>query len=338
MESQTFLSENEILALAPLDVRSLRTHRYAGNGMSVEFALLPATARLLIARLYASVQAICHLVAPDDAAGQQLERVYALVRQIGWSELLRELRSLQLDLPTAELQRRADLVLHDLRGGSFQALSLHVQLAERAVAAQEDVLRIFLLARDHLKIMRNCLPELDPERYRADMHAQAHSINLLVEKWGRGSYQLPDVSVQVLLDCRFAGSVSERCVEFAALDRVLYNLMNNAARHSSDQRVALAIVPLNETPTASLRFVVANQVNGEQRQRLETHFDGELGRLFLGGFTTGGSGLGMRIGAEFVTNAYGLNSIEQAVAGGYVGAAMLGQRFVNWFHWPIVAD
>lgn len=340
MIPQALLSDEEIMALAPLDLPSLRQRRYAGDGMSIEFAHLPETARLLIVRLYTSVQAIHHLMRQDAAPGDQLTELYALVRQIGWADLLADLRRLKLDMPTAEQQRRADQVLHDIRGGSFQALSIHVQLAEMAVAEAEDVPRLFLLARDHLKIMRNCLPELDPERYRDDMQAQAHSVQLLVEKWGRGSYQLPDAIVQVRLDCRFDGSVSERCVEFSALDRVLYNLMNNAARHSSDRRVALTILPLNMHPADSLRFVVANHINDEQCERLESHFGaaGGLGRLFLGGFTTGGNGLGMRIGAEFVTNAYGLNSIEQALDGGYIGAILLDQRFVNWFHWPVVAD
>jgi signal transduction histidine kinase len=340
MIPQALLSDDEIMALAPLQLPSLRQRRYAGDGMSIEFAHLPETARLLIVRLYTSVQAIHHLMRQEEPPREQLDRLNALLQQIAWSELLGELRRLQFEMPTAEQQRRADQVLHDIRGGSFQALSIHVQLAEMGVAEAEDAPRVFLLARDHLKIMRNCLPELDPERYRDDMQAQAHSVQLLVEKWGRGSYQLPDSTVQVRLDCRFDGSVSERCVEFSALDRVLYNLMNNAARHSSDRRVALTIVPLNDAPTNSLRFVIANHINDEQRERLETHFGGAagLGRLFLGGFTTGGNGLGMRIGAEFVTNAYGLANIEQALERGYVGATMLDQRFVNWFHWPVVAD
>jgi signal transduction histidine kinase len=340
MMPQALLSDDEIMALAPLQLPSLRQRRYSGDGMSIEFAHLPETARMLIVRLYASVQAIHHVMRQDAAPREQLAQLHTLVRQMAWSELLGELRRLRLEMPTAEQQQRADQVLHDIRGGSFQALSIHVQLAEMAVAEAEDAPRVFLLARDHLKIMRNCMPELDPERYRDDMQAQAHSVQLLVEKWGRGSYQLPDSTVQVQMDCRFAGSVSERCVEFSALDRVLYNLMNNAARHSSDRRVALTIIPLHDAPTDSLRFVVANHINEQQRARLESHFGGVdgLGQLFLGGFTTGGSGLGMRIGAEFVTNAYGLNSIDQTLAGGYVGATLLDQRFVNWFHWPVVAD
>lgn len=337
---QALLSDDEMMDLAPRHLPSRRGRRYTGVGMSIEFARLPEATRLLIAQLYASVQAVHQLLASEAAPRQQLEQLHALLRQIGWSELLRELRRLKLTMPTTDLQQRADQVLHDIRGGSFQALSLLAQLTEMAVAEAEDALRMFLLARDHLKIMRNCLPDLDPERYRADMQAQAHSVQLLVEKWGRGSYRLPDTTVQIELDCRFAGSVSERCVEFSALDRVLYNLMNNAARHCRDQQVALTIIPLEDAPPQSLRFVIANRISRQQQEQLEAHFGAgrELGRLFLGGFTTGGNGLGMRIGAEFVTNAYGLSSIEEALAAGYVGAAILDQRFVNWFHWPVVAD
>ena len=45
------------------------------------------------------------------------------------------------------------------------------------------------------------------------------------------SYSLPDRTVRVETDCRFHGDISERCLEFAAVDRML-------ARHP-DSRPAL---------------------------------------------------------------------------------------------------
>jgi len=61
-------------------------------------------------------------------------------------------------------------------------------------------------------------------------------------------------------------------------------------------------------------------------------------RLFAGGFTTGGSGLGMSICAQFVANAYGLQDTAQALDERYLGASRLDDCFVAWFHWPVAAD
>jgi len=65
---------------------------------------------------------------------------------------------------------------------------------------------------------------------------------------------------------------------------------------------------------------------------------GNLRSLFQGGFTTGGTGQGMRICAHVVRHAYGLTDYDQALNVGYVGARLLTDYFVAWVHWPIVRD
>jgi len=135
----------------------------------------------------------------------------------------------------------------------------------------------------------------------------------------------------------FDGNVSERCLEFAALDRVLYNPINNAARHTADGNVDLAIQPCEPDHPHNLRFIMANRLADAQRQVLQERFREHLGDLFRGGFSTGGAGLGMRICADFVCHAYGLATVDEGIAGDYFGARLLHAAFVNWFHWPVAA-
>jgi len=54
----------------------------------------------------------------------------------------------------------------------------------------------------------------------------------------------------------------------------------------------------------------------------------------FGGFTTGGTGLGLRIAADLVGRAYGVPH-EMLPYDEYVGAKLVGRTFVSWFHWPL---
>jgi hypothetical protein len=186
--------------------------------------------------------------------------------------------------------------------------------------------------------MRNSVRGIDPEGFEHDCDLHLHSIDLLLEKWASGEgHRLQGASAEILVDCHFHGSVSERCLEFSALDRVLYNLVNNATVYSADGRVYISILPLGEHPE-NLRFVIFNLADDLQRERILARFPAGPGQLFCGGFTTGGSGLGMRICADFVCNAYGLPSVDQALAEGHLGAQFLDGHFVAWFHWPVAAE
>jgi signal transduction histidine kinase len=336
--AQRLLTDEQLFALAPLQLYNHRTTRYRGDGVSVTLAAFAEGDAARIRRMYDALIELRALlaepVADADAIGPTLAEFVTRTR---WVDLLAELRELRSPrAPGTELA--LGQVIHDLRGGAFQALSVFIQLAEMGIARAEDWTRMFLLTRDHLKIMRNCIPDLDPERYEQDMRDRAHSIRLLVEKWGNSTYALPGLEADVALDCRFDGIVSERCIEFSALDRVLYNLMNNATRHAADRHVQLSIVPLPAENAPHLRFAIANRVTEEQEQALRAGFAEDVGGLFRGGFTTGGSGLGMQICAEFVANAYGLATPDAALAGGYIGATCRDERFVAFFHWPTVAD
>lgn len=113
--------------------------------------------------------------------------------------------------------------------------ALYRALTERCATLREDLTggqrgdvdRRFVLARDQLKTLRSCLPDLDPEGTAADLVENRHDVARLREKWSDGDYRVHGRDpVRVRFRCDFEGSVSECCMEFAVLDRVLYNLFD----------------------------------------------------------------------------------------------------------------
>ncbi|MGB9737425.1 ATP-binding protein [Chloroflexus sp.] len=330
------LSDEAVKALAPCNLPLLRHDPFLRSRSSAGVNTLPPAVQDVVRRLYDTLLQIFTMF------DQQRRLDYADLRRFlhekGWFDLINELRGISL----SHLDPVLGQVIHDVRGGSLQALALQLQLLEVERVQPADIERIYLLTRDHLKIMRNCLPDIDPVRTARDIELRAHGVDLLLEKWNQADYRLPDGTAQVIVDARYNGVVADRCVEFSALDRVFYNLVNNATRHSADHRVMVGIFPIAECESPSLRFVVANRIDTIQYSALEQRFGQQWSDLFRGGFTfnsTGGSGygFGLAICAELVANAYGLPNGAAAIAGQYVGARPHGDLFVAWFHWPIAA-
>lgn len=183
--------------------------------------------------------------------------------------------------------------------------------------------------------MRNALLGLDDEKRDEDLLPKLHGINFIVGKWKDALLREEQRQARLEVDSRSDGNISECCVEFGALDRILYNLINNASRHTSFDHVGLTIIPLPETDSVDLRFVVTNEVSESDAAALQGR---DLGELFQPGISSTGSGFGMTVAADFVANAYGLGSRDKAVAGEYLGACLSGRQFAAWFHWPIAPD
>lgn len=331
-----------LAGLAPPELPSLRMSRYLGDNFSVALARFAPADQQVARRLYAALQNVLAIVQANmDAPETCFAELRSFMNNVDWLRLVHDAQQLgdarQQTAGVAD-DELLSKVIHDIRGGGFQALSIQLQFLELGIAQNDDVHRLFFLARDHLKIMRNAVLDLDLLGYERDRSDNLHNIDLLTEKWQRAAYKLAGRAAVVLVDSQFAGNVSERCLEFAALDRVLYNLMNNAVRNTADERVYLVILPVPAREPHDLRFVVFNMVGEAQQRVLRQQYGENLSALFRGGFTTGGTGLGMRICGDFVTNAYGLHTIDEGIAGGYMGARLIDSYFVNWFHWPIAAD
>lgn len=325
--------------LAPPQLVSYRTQRTTGDRLTVSLSEFPLDDQATIVAVYQALgDLFIVLEATREDVAASRSATQSFIQRVGWHNLVKRTQFLGRSSGGQPISDQLGAVVHDLRGGSLTALAVNMQLLELGMLAPNDILRLFFLTRDHLKMMRNGIYDLDSARYQQDLRQRPHSVQLLVEKWSAASYRLQQQqhAAEVLVDCRFEGTVSERCIEFAALDRVLYNLINNAARFTANGLVYLAIFPL--TDARDVRFVVYNQTSAEHRERLQERFGNDLSSLFQGGFTTGGTGLGMRICAEFVTDAYGVGTVERSLEDSYLGAQLRSDYFVTWFHWPVVPD
>ncbi len=319
--------------IGPDSVVSHRPERYTGGGMALSIGAFEPPQQDVIRKVYALLAELITLVRPAfDSPAQVLEDVRAFVAQRPWRAVFYNLKTLTVPNDS----ERAHQVVHDIRGGALQALTMLLSLISMRSPDIEDIQRLFFFTRDHMKIMRNALADIDPIGQQRDNDEHMHTIGLIIEKWQHNQYRLPDSSADVHVFSTYSGGIAERCLEFSALDRMLYNLINNAARFAVDDQVYLVIMQCNIPSDTHLRFVIYNRIAPAQRAILMERYGQDVSALFLGGFTTGGNGYGMRICADFAANAYGVRTAQRAVAGGYVGARLIDDYFVAWFHWPII--
>jgi len=241
------------------------------------------------------------------------------------------------DPDASPVLRRA---LHDLRGGAFFALRMYGTLLAEEVPTEELVQPAVLLARDQAKLVRSLVPEVDPVGHRQSREEKAHGMNELVDKWN--GFEFPGIEggteervqpVTVEVEAEWRGALAARCLEAAALDRVLYNMINNAARFTSDGRVRLLVELV--TPS-TVRIAVANSIEAEQAAWIEGASEGVASRLFLGGASQGGQGVGLQAAAAIVARAWGQIMPEQAIETGAVGARVRGEAFTAWVLWPVL--
>jgi signal transduction histidine kinase len=332
---------DELKNLAPSDLPTYRTLRYNGADMDVPISAFAPSDNERIYRLYGVLNDLLKLLQQTwENEEKELAAIKAFIQQVQWTRFLQFIQQLGADSydEHSEYYDALRQVVHDIKGGGFLALSIHLQLLEMGKIQKDGMSRLFFLSRDHLKIMRNAIRDLDPPFQEHERVQRDHSARLLVEKWDHAIHQMGTSSAEVVLDCQFDGIVSERCLEFSALDRVLYNLINNAARFTADNKVYFVIFALPEEQPRNLRFVIYNRMHEAHQHTLYERYGDNLGAIFRGGFTTGGSGLGLRICADFVNNAYGINNFDQGLAGKYFGARCIDNYFVNWIHWPIAGD
>jgi hypothetical protein len=313
--------------------RSLRALRYRGDDHAVPLSTLSATDRTSVQELY---EALLHfevtvrmgssspdepVVARELAASFELARVLAIARSIG-----------NASYDAIEVRH----ALHDVRGGALTSLLIEIQ---RAGMGRGTVRGLRTLVSDQLKIMRNAVLELDDTQRAADLVPNEHSVERLAETLSRVTGDGVRGSVGVSVHCAFLGAITASCVELGALDRATLNVVNNAVRHSSSNRVDVALFPTTRDPDCDLRIVVANAVESAHAAALRQRFGDDLSRIFLDPFSTTGSGQGLKICVDFVSAAYGLARSEDTVSAGLVGALLddaVGS-FVVWLHWPAIA-
>ncbi len=328
------LTTAQLLDLAPLAIENRHGERYRGDTVTVSLTQIPEadTARLRL--LYMFLLRVKQVSGAHVADGARGIVPLQQTLQIDFETVSEAVAQIGAQLAAEHVDADVRKALHDIRGGSLMALMMHLDIVREGEAEGGDLERIFILTRDHLKMMRNAIYDLDPERYAADLETKEHAIELLREKWSSVAYRIAGGYVQVHFHCEFDGAISERCMEFSALDRVLYNFVNNAARFATDGRVDIVVTPLSAATDTHLRFAVINGVSANQVQTLRTRFPTGLSELYRGGFTTGGHGIGLRIVGDFVTHAYGRESLDRSLDDELLGATLIDSHFVAWFHWP----
>lgn len=322
--------------LAPEKLINRRRHRYAGDDLFTPMDAFTDGDQASIRRLYSFLDELYGRLEPLHRAGEVGGRVVVeTCRGYDFDALVDNVRTIGKETYQRFPSQQLAKTVHDIRGGGLTSLLGFLQLAMLLPENNEPIKPTFLLVRDHLKIMRNALTGLDDPRRQMDLLPRSHRVDLIVEKWQNSRFQQ---GVTVEVECGWEGVISECCVEFGALDRILYNYLNNAARHTADGRVVLTLLPLPRSgETEDVRFIVRNAVSAEDQRRLREISGGgpDLRAIFSPDISTTGSGLGLVIASDFVANAYGLDDRHEAVDARYLGARLEKEHFTGWFHWPI---
>ncbi len=338
-----------LLALAPTHLPNYRHVRYVGDDLCVTLQELAARDQVLVHGLYQALTELLSVITDtttDDAWKWQaiilwkerhnLDRFIDQVREIGLASHAQN--------STEELSK----AMHDVRGGALGALLGRLQMLDYSPRTEARLAPLFVLTRDHLKIMRNTLVGLDDPRRDADRKPKAHAMRLMLEKWHESVVgpQWGERSVQMLIDCRYEGALTDCCLESAAIDRIFYNLAANACRYAAGDRLEMTVFPLPEPSDRCLRFVLSNEVSATDAVRLRAMIQAresavpapgnpqDLAALFEAEVSSTGSGFGLTVVADFVAGAFGLRDRAEVLRERYAGAVLDGDTFRVWFHWP----
>lgn len=339
------LSTESALNLAPLPIESRRKDRYRAADWGLSLEAFAPDDRTALAHLYRAMEDLYHfwLDTRDNPDRLALARRIAAFAESPLVEAAESLGSSTLDPARSQEAGRAEeaspspalrRALHDLRGGALFALRLYGDLGAEELKDDDDLLRSgVFLARDQAKIMRHLLPKLDPEGRARDEEEKVHSLDDVVAKWDGFELRSEGATGRVSVQADWSGGLASCCLEASAVDRILYNLVNNSVRFSVDGSVDIRIVPVAD---GALRWVVSNPVTADQAGWLDEHAGFRGARLFQGGQTRGGTGVGLTTPAELVSSAFGLQEVSEAVGEGFLGARWDTESIHVWFHWPML--
>jgi signal transduction histidine kinase len=326
------ISQIDLLELAPVVLQNWRSKRYHGENLAISIEAFLESDRAIIHELYDFLQELLDRLKKESRDEARLIEMLSPGRIEPLIEHVSELGKLSYEADPQPLLART---IHDLRGGGLTPLLGLIQYASLDGPTPAILNSLFFLTRDHLKIMRNALLGLDDAARTRDLEPKLHSTDLIVEKWDGTLLNSDKGEIRLAVHCPESVDISECCVEFGALDRILYNLLNNACRHTAQGVIDLLLFPVPDRAGGNLRCVLVNALAAADEAYLRNV---DLQSLFDAGVSTTGSGYGLSMVAEFVANAFGLGNSDQAVGGKYVGVTLRQGKFVIWFHWPIVSQ
>ncbi|MFN8611904.1 MAG: MerR family transcriptional regulator [Vulcanimicrobiota bacterium] len=288
-----------IAELAPRDLISRRSTRYAGEDLGVSLGVLHAADLALIYRLYRTLKGLYEI---------WIYMEQRLVRQI----FLGRLSALLAHGFPAELQTlgaasggsdvRLRNALQDARAGALAVLLDYCRGRDPEKMSSTDLHVVLTLARDHAKMMRNAFYDLDESVREADESLKAHSLGPVIQKLQ--AFHAGRVDFRAGTD--YQGPISSRCLETSALDRITYYFLSRSV-----------------DPAAQGAGLWISQVNP---QLCRWAFECSVERFRMPEVD--------ELPVQAVSLAMGVTPAE-ALSYAYLGSARRAGRLWAWFHWPI---
>lgn len=320
--------------LAPQDLEINRKTRYDGGGFSVsinDFA--PEDISLLI-QVYQSVKSIYDLwLYMGENPNYQLLR--SQLDQFCTRDFILKARSIgaatnRRDNSSLELRKAC----HDLNSGALNALVGYTKLISRLPEDDRLVRKAVFLARDHAKMMRNIILDLDRLTREADESLKLHRISEFVSKWNELVVEIDSKEIKIVAESHFDCYITNRCLESSAIDRILYNYINNAMHYCAGESVYLNAIAVNNLLS---RWTIENEITETQSAWLQENLSDRLLELFEFGYTRDGRGIGLSNCRDLIAASFGI-SPELAIEKKYLGAAVHNNIYYAWFHWPIYLE
>jgi signal transduction histidine kinase len=317
--------------IAPINLRSMHTTRYDGTGFSATLEDFSPIDVQILKTIYEQIKAVYDLwLYMKDAPQYQL--LQPIIEQFTSGDIV--LLGKQLGETTQDPSQHLQKILHDIRGGALTTMISYAhRISKMNMYGDVEFMRSFVfLARDQTKMMRSAIDDIDSITRAADERFRIHSIYDYVKKWNGFVYPSANhQNITVKVQCFFEGNITTCCLEASALDRVVYNYINNALRFAASDTITLTILPIGNV----LRWVVENLISSDnvlwQKQNIGTNWQ----ELYKGGITNGGHGIGLANCADIVAASFNISSAN-AIEEGYVGATVIDSTYYGWFHWNAV--
>ncbi|MGB7303050.1 MAG: hypothetical protein WBD13_02130 [Burkholderiaceae bacterium] len=256
-------------------------------------------------------------------------RIEALLTQENLDRVARVSQELK---PEANAPLHVAFILHDLRGTALHQIMMIASAQLAGGSLPRAYKTITILAHDHAKIMRHSVHGLDePERLQDSAH-RLHGIVNLDSRFPSMMFHNKSGAVRIDFSRTWSGDIATSCSEFSTVLKIIYNFIDNATRHTNNGLVLIRAYPKSPPEPSAVRLVVGNSIAELDRSALKKQGESRLWQ----GFTTTGSGLGLRAAAALVSEAFGLDGPQSAVDLGYVGCKITCAGYVAWMHWPTV--
>jgi len=161
------ITETELYALAPTVMVNHRARRYHGDDLAISMEEFVAEDQETMRELYGI---LVGFFAALQGHGEERERTaLAFMDGLDLAGLFVQVRELGAESYRASPSPLMAKTLHDVRGGGLAPLLGRLDLHRLRPKAPVAIETLYLLTRDHLKIMRNALLGLDDAQRDEDL-------------------------------------------------------------------------------------------------------------------------------------------------------------------------